>query len=788
MAVWKVALSLLKKQKAYGVTIFCLSLVVALMLSAALTVMKRGGELQRSAYENANCPDVLFVYPEPQYDTALPAFLENKEEVENVREDTAHLIDRRNISFNGIEPQEWLYVLPYVPGTTNYKVRSAGDDLPVPDEGEILLPLLYEGYYNLKPGDTVSLNGDKFKIAGFYEDPLFGSPMVGTRRVYIHERDMKKYNWEEEYHPRIFLSVYVRADAGDPDYAAQIKAAADGVSLGDNGFMFTATESKQYSMMVPELVAVVLLSFAFVALLITLYILRYAVLSSIEGNYVTLGIFKAVGFSGGQIRSAVMMQYALVCLAGSVLGVLASIAVIPFIGGILMDAAGLLWNGSLWILAGVLVIFVVVIMICVITWLNTRKIKKISPVRAISFGRAPVYFAKRLNASIKRLSWLPLHLRMALKQMMTRRKQYTVLAVIAALLTFLITFTGGLSSLFTNDRTVLKVFGFPDVDFGIGANNINDDNYDEVLAKFNRVLSEIEEEYQPAVIFEHTYVNITIENTLIRALAYETFDGIGLVDPLSGRFPKYDNELALSPVMSERFGKGVGDTVYLLDVNGDTVPFIVTGIVQCMNEVGQNFSITTDGVRRIAPDFISWWNREVILRDGMDRDAIAKEIQAAYQDDNINIVTIEENGMRQMIGSIRAVIDPATAISYALAVVLIALITFLLAAIALYRENTDIGIFKSTGFTSRQLRSQFALRFLLVSLTGGLLGMALSLLVSDALISFVFTFFGVPKVHMPLNWTELLPPVALVCALALIAAWLVSGKIKRVSGRNLATE
>ncbi|MCL2036763.1 MAG: ABC transporter permease [Oscillospiraceae bacterium] len=108
--------------------------------------------------------------------------------------------------------------------------------------------------------------------------------------------------------------------------------------------------------------------------------------------------------------------------------------------------------------------------------------------------------------------------------------------------------------------------------------------------------------------------------------------------------------------------------------------------------------------------------------------------------------------------------------------------------IAIYRENADIGIFKSTGFTSRQLRAQFALRFLLVSLLGGFFGILLNLIASSVLLSFIFGIFGVPQVGLQFNALELLFPVALVCLIALVAAWLVSARIRRVSGRVLIAE
>jgi len=72
------------------------------------------------------------------------------------------------------------------------------------------------------------------------------------------------------------------------------------------------------------------------------------------------------------------------------------------------------------------------------------------------------------------------------------------------------------------------------------------------------------------------------------------------------------------------------------------------------------------------------------------------------------------------------------------------------------------------------------LRFLLVSLTGGLIGIGMSILASDAVITFIFRFFGLSKVSMDLGTSELLLPFLLVGSISLIAAWLVSARFKSV--------
>ncbi|MCL1807448.1 MAG: ABC transporter permease [Oscillospiraceae bacterium] len=793
MAVWKVALSLLKKQKAYVVTIFCLSLVVSLMLTSVLTVMKRSGEIQDAAFEASSMPDLLCIYDAEEYDGAYgseyyePALaaqfadLRDRSGIKSVAEKRSFAVMGNDISVNGGSLNEGLNFFPYQPEAETFKIKQFENGRFTLNQGEILLPLFYEDGYSLSIGEPLIIGRHEFTITGFYEDPMFGSPMVGTRRAFIHESDFDNL-YGNLGGMRVFVYVTINAERGGAAYAEQLRTLTQEIIRGDSGYTFNMIEIKQYSMMVSNLVAVILLSLALLSLMITLYVLRYAVLSSIEGNFVTFGAFKAVGFTGGQIRLAVMLQYALVCLLGSVAGVVVSIPLIPVIGALLLDSAGLIWSGSLWVPAGVFVILAAVGLICGITWLNTRKIRTISPVRAISFGRAPVYFAKRLNLPLRRLSLLPLHVRMALKQMMTRRKQYTVLIIITALLTFMITFMGGTSKLLSDNRNVLRIFGFPREDVSIVLVRLNP----EVIGKLNRVSEEIKADYPVEKVYNTLRINVSIEGSFVFALCYETFEGIGLIDPVSGRFPKYDNELALSPVTAERFGKGVGDTVVILDAEGDPVPFIVTGIVQNMNEVGQNISILTAGIERISPGFDAW-KYSVIFKDGTDLETAAAEIKTHYEDDDIYIYITAESEA-QMLDSIRSVVDPTANISLTMTVILVALITLLLATIAIYREHTDIGIYKSTGYTSNQLRLQFSMRFLLVSLTGGLMGAGLSLLASDALISFIFGFFGVPKVRMDLGAAYRLLPVALVCAITFAAAWLVSRRVRRVSGRNLITE
>jgi len=795
MAVYKVVLSLLKRQKAYGVTIFCLSLIVSLMLSCVLAVLQRSGELQREAFKNISMPDVMFFLVLHDPDEQIPKLrsdLSNVAAVKSFEEGRAlaTAAGGKDIIAGGQELQESFIIAPYKPELRDYRIKAHEKGRFTLGEDEVLFPLMYEQAYSIKSGDHISIGGREFAVAGFFEDPMLGSPAVGASRAYVNERSFDKLCNESDLQSGVFLYVNVRADSTDPDYAAQVRSVLEGVDFVGFGIIVSKLEVTQFSMMMPNLVLAMLSAFALLSLLITLFILRYAVLSSIEGSYVTFGIFKAVGFTGIQIRFAVMLQYALVCLLGSAAGVLIGIPLIPGVGDLVMVMAGLLWSGGSSALTSVFVIFAIVLLISFVSLLNTRKVMRISPVRAISFGRAPVYFAQRLNIPLRRLAVLPLHIRLAIKQMMTRRKQYALLIVIAALLTFLASFMGGTARLFDDTGEVLYLFGFPRSDVCI-MYIFQDplDIPDEAYEQLDRIVAEISEKYPVEKAYGELSGSDYMEGVSVMIFRYDTYEGIGLADPLSGRFPIYDNEVALSPVMATLLGKGIGDKVYLSNPDGDPVSFIVTGMVQNIENSGYSINMTIEGAQRQAP---SWENLQplmwnIIFESGTDVERVAAEIKSKYENDDILVFRMEEN-VAVLVDSISSVIDPVTGVSFVLTAVLIALITFLLAIIAIYRENADIGIFKAVGFTSVQLRLQFALRFLLVSLTGGVIGIGVSILASDAVVTFIFRFFGLAKVRMDLGTRELLLPFLLVGVISLIAAWLVSARIKRVSARVLITE
>ena len=67
------------------------------------------------------------------------------------------------------------------------------------------------------------------------------------------------------------------------------------------------------------------------------------------------------------------------------------------VGEIILDGTGLFWVGGIKYKECIGVFIGILIILSFFILLFTRKITRISPVRAISFGNAPIHFSSRLN-------------------------------------------------------------------------------------------------------------------------------------------------------------------------------------------------------------------------------------------------------------------------------------------------------------------------------------------------------------------------------------------------------
>ncbi len=132
----------------------------------------------------------------------------------------------------------------------------------------------------------------------------------------------------------------------------------------------------------------------------------------------------------------------------------------------------------------------------------------------------------------------------------------------------------------------------------------------------------------------------------------------------------------------------------------------------------------------------------------------------------------------EISGAIKAVI-------YAISIIFALVVVSMVCTKTFAREQTDIGIYKSLGFTSGNLRLQFAVRFLIVAFFGIIIGVTLSLTFSEKILSMLLRGMGIAKFVIEYRFITVFLPVVAVAVSYFVFAYLTTRKIKRASVQAL---
>ena len=128
------------------------------------------------------------------------------------------------------------------------------------------------------------------------------------------------------------------------------------------------------------------------------------------------------------------------------------------------------------------------------------------------------------------------------------------------------------------------------------------------------------------------------------------------------------------------------------------------------------------------------------------------------------------------------------AVIYVISAVFALVVVSMMCSKTFVREKIDIGIYKALGFTSGKLRMQFAMRFLMVAFFGIIIGTALSLTLSDKMLSWMLRSMGIARFVIDYRFITVFLHILAVVLSYFLFAYLVAGKTKKVEVRSLITE
>lgn len=765
----------LKRHKGSLAGVFILVLLVSAALGTVLTVWMNSGRYVRGELERAGFGTLTaWVSNMPDLDI-LAGGIAGLEEVDYVDIQeviySEYTVNEQNSDSEG-------QLIPYGSQETRYKFFE--DDLSRYREGtpEILPGEIYVSpsmvsMFGVQLGDEISFpvaRGGQdavFTVKGFYEDPFMGSSMIGMKGFLIDEAD----------YTRILQMVQdsgIDALARNGAMLHVFPAESDSITVSElNRIMNESTGLPAYTEFLHSESAIggfmlilqnafsgLLAAFVLVLFFVVLIILGHSIGSAIEADYVNMGILKTVGFTGSKLRVIQLMQYLIAIVCGMAFGTLLAVPFSRFVSKATLTTTGIRIPTELpfgWCLLGCAVVFLVLSGFIV---LKTGKINRITPMKSI---RGEAFSA---GSSIKKgfpIQGRYLKMSMALRQLTAGTRRYAGACIVAVLLVFFAGMVGRMDSwLGADGKGMMDAFNPADHDIGV----------------------QIFGDYSPENA-ENTVLSYTgITDRYLLAMPGVSVNGIDytanvISDPerfhiIGGRTSMADNEIVITEFVAADLGISIGDTV-MVQADLGSEEYVVSGIYTCANDMGDNIGMSQEGYLKIGQDSPEIWCRHYFLEDSSRKAAATEALEAAYGGD----VHIHENTWPGLYGIISAM-QALLVFLYVMVAAFILIVTIMTGSKILSAEQRDIGIYKSVGFTSGQLRGAFALRFMLVALLGSVIGNLLAFSLTDPLVSMVMKMAGISNFSSSMTAGSVLIPSAVVILLFTGFAYAASWRVKKV--------
>ena len=678
------------------------------------------------------------------------------------------------LPYNGSEMSGWFVFLDKQTALT----RSIGRIEIVEDGGftsGIYLPMLY------KTGDVavgkpveISIGSQRqvYTVCGF-----FNSIMMGSHNCVLTEIVLTKDKYAEletgGYAPRATLcSVRLTDKAENLNYEAALKSTVSerypNLTMASNCYSIVA-QSRYISQMICSGIVAVM---AFFVLLIALVVIVSNIANYIQVNMKNLGAFKAVGYTSGQLIFSLLLQFLSLAFLTALIGAGLSYCIFPALNDMMIEQTGIPYEIRFLLLPLALSLAVLCGTVALAVWLSSRKMKKIDPVAALRSGIQTHNF-KRNHIPLEKTK-APLNFALALKTMFSGMKHNITVCITMIVLSLVVVFSGLMIENVIMDMT-------PFLNLIVG--EMADSCINVQIEAEDAFLREMKADSRVEKVYLYSSLNVShVGGAELMATLCDDFSKVNNQDVVfQGRFPKYDNEIAIAAKYAKEKGFKIGDEIEIT-ANGNRENYLICGFTQVSNNLGRDCLFTRAGYERLGA--LTNTSYYINLTDETDGDAFHQEIEKKYKDGVNSTINIDEvtRGLASVYITLMTMIVIAV---FVLSAVIIVFVLYLLVRTMLNNKHRDYGIMKALGFTTSQLILQTALSFMPAVILSTGIGLAACSLIINPLTALFLRGIGIVKCTftVPVGFIAVMGIGLIVFAFA--AACLLSLKIRKITPKAL---
>lgn len=660
---------------------------------------------------------------------------------------------------------------------------SNNKELETIQSGEVYLSSKSMEDTKLEVGDRFTIHAGEyskeFTIAGVCKDAMLGSHMMGMDRIVIGEKDFEELLHTNEF---FYQNMYSVDTTNKKDFEQ---------ALNVEGFKVVIAFGKDIIAMayiMDMVIAAMILVVSVCLILISLVILRFTIVFTLNEEFREIGIMKAIGIKVGKIRGIYMVKYLVISMIGAVIGFGCSI---PF-GTMLLKQVSknvIMETGELGLLVNLICSILIVVIVMLSCYFCTRQVKKISPIDAIRNGSNGERFKRK---GILRLatSKLPTVWFMALNDIFSGLRRYGVLILIFTIGIILVIIPVNTANTL-GSKSLVPLFGGTQSDLYLisdskGKEFFVKDGQEKVGQYITKVAEELKEKGVNATVFSEFifHFRITKGDLVTNSMSLQ---GVGTTTDqytyLGGTPPQYANEVAITHLIADKIDANIGDTVNI-KVDEEEKIYVVTGIYQSMNNLGEGIRFSEKETLDYSKSttylgFQVKYEETPTAEEQKEYEEIVKEVFPGYtMKDSLEYI-------EWMIGDVVGQIDSVKQLIVMVILIINMLVAILMVKTFITKEKGEIAMMKSIGFRNSSIVWWQTLRIGTILVLSTILGVVLSPVITSVTAGKVFQMMGVETIEFvvkPLEVYVVYPMIILL--VTMFASMLTALQIRNISAQE----
>ena len=825
-----IAKASLLSSKGAVVSLFIIIAIISALSTISISLFADMHEDYLRTIERYNSLHSVFVMPRSQFNSSYAEFITNDPRISQFEQKEVLFANGVTVDFGPtIETN-------IIVGDINVPINISAPhmlerDESIPRDQAVYLPRVgrnfgYEigsNFYMLHRNREITLT-----VAGFFEATELSVVGMTAIKIYVPSEG---YQQLSRYFGR---SVWMASRLYDlnqamefnMDFNAQVAIPLN--IMSGNHFIIDVQENMQ-SIEATFIIFYIILLFAFILVLISLMVIRFRVANSIENSMHEIGVLKAQGYTNRQIAASYIAEYGMIAISAAAIGVILAIPAFGVTGQMLFVMSGIPWGLSINVVVGVLCVVVITAIMMAMVLLSTRRIKKLPPIVALRGGMTTNNFRRNFFPLNKFTG--NVHLGLGLKNMLAYIKLYAMIAVVIAGAAFAITAVSVIYQNFVLDATPLLGIA------GAEANemSVTVTRHTDAFA----LAAELEEMPEVRMTSMQEFAPIRInEIDAPFTMVSDDFTRFETITTSEGRMPIYDNEIAMPLNFARRLGVVMGDSVRVT-AGGVSREFIIVGHFPVMGGAAAA-AITIEGYRWLIPNYAPrtiavYFNEGVAFdefaraltqrygtlnsfaEDEGDEFSVARaraEERIAFYLEHFGIDSVEYavilDGEIIISGSsysfqIERITDNLTmlmaglegaAMAFGILTQLIIVVSVIVAALILSitvrsiiaKRRRELGILKSSGFTTRQLVRQMAISFLPLTTVGVIVGCIIGAIVTGPMLGVALAVDGMFSMVLHINPFVTVGLCIAILVVVYLVAYVSARSIKHVSAYELLSE